>query len=193
MVSQALAPLAGGNPSHPPSEEASSSAHIYMFNGIDLTTRTIMHDTLAKLDKDKVTNGTPLDPSPTTVSPPSGSLHIEKPTFESILRPPKSTIRKSTFNPSSCAAQKYNNVEDLSQAPCAMSSLEVLQHCPSQRRTLLAAIDAIDLESSNNITFNLDNFKSRFSHQFSFQIDVFFHNQHIHRTILDEGASTCIM
>jgi hypothetical protein len=74
-----------------------------------------------------------------------------------------------------------------------MSALEVLQHCPSQRRTLLASIRAIDPESSNNITFNLDNYKSRLSHQLAFQIDVVVHNQHIHRTILDEGASTCVM
>jgi hypothetical protein len=193
MVSQALAPPAGGSSSHPPSDEASTSAHIYMFNGIDLTTRTTTYDTPTKPDKEKVTNGTPPDPSPASVSPPSGSLQIEKPTFDSILRPPKSTIRKSTFNPSSRAAQNYNIVEDLAQAPCAMSSLEVLQHFPSQRRMLLAAIDAIDPESSNNITFNLDNFKSRLSHQLAFQIDVVVHNQHIHRTILDEGASTCVM
>jgi hypothetical protein len=61
--------------------------------------------------------------------------------------------------------------------------LEVLQHCPSQRRTLLATIGTIDPESSNNIMFNLDNFKSRLSHQLAFQIDVVVHNQQIHRTI----------
>jgi hypothetical protein len=50
----------------------------------------------------------------------------------------------TTFNPNSRAAQNYNIVEDLAQAMCAMSTLEVLQHCPSQRRMLLAAIDAFD-------------------------------------------------
>jgi hypothetical protein len=74
-----------------------------------------------------------------------------------------------------------------------MSALEVLQYFPSQCRTLLAVIGAFDPESSRNITFNLDNFKSRLSHQLAFQIDVVVHNQHIHRTILDEGASTCVM
>jgi hypothetical protein len=34
-VSQALTPPAGGNANHPPSEEASLSDHIYVFNGID--------------------------------------------------------------------------------------------------------------------------------------------------------------
>jgi hypothetical protein len=107
-----------------------------------------------------VTNGTVTDPPSTSVTPPSGPLQIEKLNFDSILCPPKSTIRKLTFNPNSRVAQNYNIVEDLAQAPCAMSALEVLQHCPSQRRTLLEAIGAIDPESSNNITFNLDNFKS---------------------------------
>jgi hypothetical protein len=169
-----------------------------MFSGIDLTTLSMTYDTPVKPDKEKISNGSSPDPSPPTVSspsvsPPSGSLQIEKPSYDSILRPPKSTIHKSTFNPSSRAAQNYNIVEDLAQAPCAMSALEVLQHCPSQHRTLLATIDAFDPESSNNITFNLDNFKSRLSHQLAFQIDVVVHNQHIHRTILDEGASTCVM
>jgi hypothetical protein len=74
-----------------------------------------------------------------------------------------------------------------------MSPLEVLQHLPSQRRTLLASIGTIDLELSNNIMFNLDNYTSRLSHQLAFQIDVVVHNQQIHQTILDEGASTCVI
>jgi hypothetical protein len=74
-----------------------------------------------------------------------------------------------------------------------MSVLEVLQHYPSQRRTFLAAIDAVDPESSNHIMFNLENYASRLSHQLAFQVDVVVHNQQIHRTILDEGASTCVM
>jgi hypothetical protein len=160
MVAQAPAPLVRGNPNHSPSEEASSSAHIYMFNGIDSTTCTTMYDTPTKPDKEKVTNGTTSDPPPATITPQSGSLQIEKPTFDSILHPPKSTIGKSTFNPSSRVAQNYNIVEDLAQAPCAMSILKVLQHFPSQRRTLLAAIGVIDSESSNNTMFNLGNFKS---------------------------------
>jgi hypothetical protein len=74
-----------------------------------------------------------------------------------------------------------------------MSALEVLQHYPSQHRTLLATISAFDPESSNNLTFNLDDHQPRLSHQLSFQINVVVHNQQIHRTILDEGASTCVM
>jgi hypothetical protein len=192
-------PSLGGISSHP-NDEASSSAHIYMFNGINLTTRSKTYDTPGNPDKGKDVNGTGtlLDPSLSSVilpsvNPPSGPLQIEKPTFDCILRPPKSTIYKATFNPSSCAAQNYNIVEYLAQAPCAMSVLEVLQHCPSQCRMLLFAIGAIDPELSNHIMFNLDNYASRLSHQLAFQVDVVVHNQQIHRTILDEGASTSVM
>ena len=104
-----------------------------MFNGINLTTLSKTYNTPVKPDKGKVTKDTDTlpDPSPSSVSPPSvnplfGSLQIEKPTFDSLLHPPKRTICKSTFNPSSRAAHKYNIVEDLAQAPCAMSALEVL-------------------------------------------------------------------
>jgi hypothetical protein len=74
-----------------------------------------------------------------------------------------------------------------------MSALEVLQHFPNQRRTLLAAIGTFNPESSNYLTFNLDDHQPRLSHQLAFQIDVVVHNQQIHWTILDEGASTCFM
>ena len=48
-----------------------------------------------------------------------------------ILRPTKSTLRKDVFNPNSQVAQFYNVVEDLTQEPCAMSTLEVLQIFPT--------------------------------------------------------------
>ena len=75
-----------------------------------------------------------LGKAPSTSSPESSStvpLSIEKPTLDMILRPPKSTLRKAVFNPNARAAQFYNVVEDLAQVPCAMSTLEVLQSCPT--------------------------------------------------------------
>jgi hypothetical protein len=47
-----------------------------------------------KLDKEKVTTSTTPDPPPTTITHPSGPLHIEKCKFDSILNPPKRTIQK---------------------------------------------------------------------------------------------------
>jgi hypothetical protein len=105
MVSHTPSP--GGSSSHP-YDEASTSAHIYMFNGINLNTHFKTYDTPGNPEKGKDTNGTSTlpDPSPSSVSPPSvspssGPLQIEKLAFDSILRPPKSTIHKATFNPSS--------------------------------------------------------------------------------------------
>jgi hypothetical protein len=156
----AQTPSPGASSSHP-HHEALTNGHIYMFNGINLTTHSKMYDIAAKPDKAKVTNDSLQDPSTSSISPPSGPLQIDKPLFDSILRPPKSTICKSTFNPSSRATHNYNIVEDLAQAPCAMSMLEVLEYCPSQRRTLLDSIGVVDPDSSNNIMFNLDNYTSQ--------------------------------
>ena len=61
----------------------------------------------------------PEKPSAST-PPPSNGLHIENPIPEAIFRPPKGTLRKSIINPNAHAAQYYNIVEDLAQAPCTM-------------------------------------------------------------------------
>jgi hypothetical protein len=117
MVAQTPSP--GGSSSHP-HDEASMSAHIYMFKGINLTTLSKTYDRPGNPNKGKVTSGTDTlpDPSPSFVSPPlvnppSGPLQIEKPTFDSILCPPKSAICKCTFNPSSPATQYYNKIPDI--------------------------------------------------------------------------------
>ena len=98
-----------------------------------------------------------------------------------------------TFNPSVRVAQNYNIVEDLAQAPCDMSALEVVQNYPSQHRTLLSVIGAMDLEESNLITFNLDYFKERLFHHLAFQIQILVGGKNIHRIILDEEAFTYVM
>ena len=72
--------------------------------------------------------------APSTSSLESSSivpLSIEKPTLDMILRPPKSNIWKDVFNPNAQAAQFYNVVEDLTQSPCVMSTLELLQIFPT--------------------------------------------------------------
>ena len=51
-----------------------------------------------------------------------------------ILHPPKGTLWKVVFNPNAQDTQFYNVVEYLAQAPCAISILEVLQSCPTQRK-----------------------------------------------------------
>ena len=73
---------------------------------------------------------------------------------DSILRPPKASIKRATYNPNARAAQNYSVVEDLAQAPCAMSVLEVLQSCPEQQRTLLSSLGVQDPGSLNAISFS---------------------------------------
>ena len=70
-----------------------------------------------------------------------------------ILCPPKSTLRKAVFNPNAQATQFYNVVEYLAQAPCAMSSLEMLQSCPIQRKNMLTTLGALDPDNTNFINF----------------------------------------
>jgi hypothetical protein len=112
---------------------------------------------------------------------------------ELTIKPPKGVVHKSTFNPRARAAQHYNIVEDLAQSPSAMSTLEVLQNCPSQRQALLSAIGGVDPKDSNLVSFDHKGYDPQLPAQLAFLIQVKALNKTVHRTIIDEGASTCIM
>ena len=66
-------------------------------------------------------------------NPPGTPLRIEKPMNkpEAAPRIPKGVLKCLGHNPNARAAQNYSIVEDLGQTPCARSTLEVLQSCPS--------------------------------------------------------------
>ena len=81
----------------------------------------------------------------------------------------------------------------MAQAPCAMSALEVLQSCPSQRKALLSAIGGTDPADSSLLTFDLENFTPWLPHQIALVIQVRINGLNIHRVVMDEGASTCVM
>ena len=87
-----------------------------------------------------------------------------------ILHPPKSTLWKVVFNPNAQAAQFYNVVEYIAQAPYAMSTLEVLQSFPTQRKNLLITLGAVDPDNTNLIHFNVENYKPRIPYKIYFQI-----------------------
>ena len=78
--------------------------------------------------KEKVDDLPPSLVQPSPMTPPTNCpLHLERSSLDTVLRPPpKGVIRKSAFNPHARATQNYNIVEDLAQAPSAMSALEVL-------------------------------------------------------------------
>jgi hypothetical protein len=74
-----------------------------------------------------------------------------------------------------------------------MSVLEVLQTCPTQRKSLLFTLGAVDPADTRLITFDLDGREPRLPTLITFQIPVKIRNITVHRCIIDEGASTSIM
>jgi hypothetical protein len=74
-----------------------------------------------------------------------------------------------------------------------MSVLEVLQTCPTQHKSLLSTLWAVDPVDTQLITFDLDNREPRLPTPITFQILVKIQSIIVHRCIIDEGASTCIM
>jgi hypothetical protein len=57
---------------------------------------------------------------------PSVPLQIKKTMSETLTRIPKGAFKKASHNLNTRATQNYSVVENLSQTPCTMSSLEVL-------------------------------------------------------------------
>jgi hypothetical protein len=92
-----------------------------------------------------------------------------------------------------CVAQNYSIVEDLAQAPSTMSSLEVLQIFPTQRKALLKSIGGISPMDTNLIIFDLEDHIPRLLPQLAFQIQVIIFDKKICRMVIDEAASTCVM
>ena len=74
-----------------------------------------------------------------------------------------------------------------------MSALEVLQSCPAQRSALLSAMGTVDPSNSLALTFDMSNVKKRLPHHMAFQIKSTYQKTNIFRTVVDEGASTCVM
>jgi hypothetical protein len=81
----------------------------------------------------------------------------------------------------------------LAQEPLVISALEVLQSCPTQWKELLKAIGGIDPTDTNLIVFDLEDHIPRLPPQLAFQIEVVVSDKNICRTVIDEGALTCVM
>jgi hypothetical protein len=180
-------------------EQPSTSSQYYVLmctndskkDNVALTTRAKDYT----LSKEKVDDLPPDLVQPSPLNPPTnGPLHLERSNLDTVIRPPpKGVVKKSAFNPHVRVAQNYSIVEDLAQAPSTMSALEVLRSCPAQRRALLKAIGGIDPTDMNLIVFNLDDHVPRLPPQLAFQIQVVVADKSICRTVIDEGASTCVM
>ena len=88
-------------------------------------------------------------------TPPEVPLHIDNPFDKLEFTPhiPKGVLKHSRHNPNARATQNYSVVKDLGHTPCAMSALEVLQSCPSQRKALLFSLGVNNDKSSSVIKF----------------------------------------
>jgi hypothetical protein len=164
----------------------SSSANVYMVRG-DAFIMTRAHD-YSKPSTSKKGKEAEL---------PSLPLQIEKILGETMTCIPKGAFKKASHNPNARAAQNYSMVEDLSQTPCAMSTLEVLQSFLAQRKYLLTALGSTKTCNLGTIMLDTTDLKPRLPYHVAFQTVVahptttFTHN--IFCTLVNEGASTCAM
>jgi hypothetical protein len=114
-----------------------------------------------------------------------------------MTRIPKGAFKKVSHNPNARATQNYYVVEDLSQTPCAMSALEVLQSCPSKRKALLTSFRSTETCNPGTIMLDTTDLKPCLPYHIVFQIVVAYpmknFTRNIFRTVVDEGTSTCIM
>jgi hypothetical protein len=99
---------------------------------------------------------------------PSLPLQIEKTLGETMTRIPKGAFKRASHNPNARAAQNYSVVEDLSQTPCAMSALEVLQSCPAQRKALLTALGSTETCNPGTIMLDTTDLKPRLPYHVAF-------------------------
>jgi hypothetical protein len=110
---------------------------------------------------------------------------------------PKGTFKKYSHNPNTRVTQNYSMVEDLSQTPCVIFALEVLQRCPSMRKALLAALGSTETCNLGTIMLDTTNLKPHLPYHVTFQKVVDYpmktFTQKIFHTMVNEGASTCVM
>jgi hypothetical protein len=185
-LTQASTSAEGGSQGPSPSSNNPASANVYMMKG-DAFLLTRAHDynkprTSEKGKEDEI---------------PSLPLQIEKTLGETMTRIPKGVFKKASHNPNARAAQIYSMVEDLSQTPCAMSTLEVLQRFPSQRKSLLATLGSTETCNLGTIMLHTTDLKSHLPYHVAFRIVVAYptktFTQSIFCMVVDEGASTCVM
>jgi hypothetical protein len=114
-----------------------------------------------------------------------------------MTRIPKGAFKKASRNPNARATHNYSVVEYLSQTPCVMSALEVLQSFPAQRKALLTTLGSTETCNLGTIMLYMTDLKPRLPYHVAFQIVVAHPTKNftwnIFRTVVDKGASTCIM
>jgi hypothetical protein len=185
-LTQASASTEGGRQEKFPPPNNPSSANIYMVKSDTfITTRAHDYSKPSASEKGK------------EAEIPSLPLQIEKTLGETMTCIPKGEFKQASHNPNTRATQNYSVVEDLSQTPCAMFSLEVLQSFPAQRKALLTALGSTKTCNPGTIMLDTTELKPCLPYHVAFQIVVAHPTKtftwNIFRTVVDEGASTCVM
>jgi hypothetical protein len=185
-LTQASSSAKGGSQGPPPYLSNLVSANVYMMKGsIDITTRTRDYRMPNTSEKGKESENTHLP------------LQIEKMLGETMTFIPQGTFNNASHNPNTRATQNYSVVEDFSQTPCALSALEVLQSCPSQRKAMLAALGFAETCNPGMIMLDMTDLKPHIPYHVAFHIVVSYtmknFTRNIFRTVVDEGTSTCVM
>jgi hypothetical protein len=135
--------------------------NVYMMKGsVDITTRTHNYGMPNTSKKGKEAKN------------PSLPLQIENTLGKTMTHIPKGAFKKASHNTNARATQNYFVVEDLSQTPCAMSFLEVLQRFPSQRKDLLAALGSVKTCNPRTIMLDMTDLKPHLPYHVAFQIVV---------------------
>ena len=74
-----------------------------------------------------------------------------------------------------------------------MSTLKVLQSCPTQCKNLLMTLGYLDPNNTKLIHFNVENYNYRIPHKLAFQIITKVVEKKVFRTVLYERASTLVL
>jgi hypothetical protein len=185
-LTQASTSTEGGSQETCPPPNNPTSANSYMVRG-DAFIATRAHD-YSKPSTSKKGKEVELPYLP---------LQIEKTLGKTMTCIPKGAFKKASHNSNARATQNYSVVEDLSQTPCVMSALEVLQSFPSQRKALLIALGSTETCNPGAIMLDTTDLKPCLPYHVAFQIVVAYpmktFTRNIFRTVIDEGASTCVM
>ena len=122
-------------------------------------------------------------------APPESPLRIEKAVDKPEVAPriPKGVLKHSGHNPNARV------LKHLGHTPCAMSALEVLQSCPSQRKVLFSPLGVNDDNSSSVIKFETVGLQPHLPYYVSFLIHIECLNMTIKRTVIDEGVAASVM
>ena len=84
-------------------------------------------------------------------------------------------------------------IYDQISTPCSLSALEILQSCPSQRKTLLSTLGVNDDNSSSIIKFETAGLQPHLPYYVSLLIYVECLNMTVKRTMIDEGTVASVM